>query len=183
MILTFDVETNGLYGEAFAVGYALTTDGGSRILEGIHCCPYHDSEPDKRDTTPLLTEQFLHENVLPTLPEPDCFTTRAVRDRFFDVWHSAFSAAKKQGENLYLMADVAHPCESRFLLQLRADERRVPFTVYPLLDLSSFLMAAGYDPVGTFARRDDELPAHNPLNDARQSSRIFHQLRRGEPIA
>lgn len=182
MYLTIDVETNGLYGEAFAVGYVLTTEGGSTVLDGIHCCPYHDAEPDKNDTTPMLTEDFLSRRVLPVLPEPDCFTTFGVREKFFGVWKSAFKACQKLNERLYIVADVAFPCEARFLRQVRMDDRTGIFSVYPLIDVSSLLLAKGYDPIATYARRDNELPDHNPLNDARQSSRILHALLRDEPI-
>lgn len=185
MYLTFDAENRGLFGEAFAVGYVLTTDGGSVVWSGIHCCDMEDAAPDPMETTPDLTENWLRNHVLPALPEPDCLTTRAVRDRFADAVQMAMSAARKQNEKLTFVADVPFPCETGFLRACRLDSITRSFAFpspYPLIDVASVLLARGYDPVGTYQRRENELPAHNPLCDARQSSRIFHQLLRGEPI-
>lgn len=176
----FDVETNGLYGEAFAVGYVVTTGDGTVIGEGIHHCWYNEAEPDKNDPSPRLTEEFLTKFVLPAMINADCHTPGEVRGRFFEAWQKAKADADSIGEPLYLVADVAYPCETRFLLQVRNDGEPGEFSVYPLLDNSTMLIAKGFDPVATLSRRDDELPAHNPLADARQTMRVWFQLARGE---
>lgn len=182
MILFLDVETNGLFGEAFAVGWVLTSADGFVLREGVHSCPYFAAEPDRKDSTPLLTEDFLKNKVLPALPTPNCSTVREVRDHFFDDWLCAWHEAQDKKEELYIVADVPFPCETRFLNQVRQDDRRGYLIVYPLLDVASVLLAKGYDPTGVYPRRENELPAHNPLNDARQSGRIFHQVMKGESI-
>lgn len=51
MYLTIDTENYGLFGEAFAVGFVLTTDAGVRLLSGMHACPLHDAKPDPDETT------------------------------------------------------------------------------------------------------------------------------------
>ena len=43
----------------------------------------------------------------------------------------------------------------------------------PLYDLASVLLARGEDPLRRSARLTEELPAHHPLHDARQSARLF----------
>ena len=101
-----------------------------------------------------------------------------------DILSEYEDGLRDTGVRLFLVADVCWPCEARFLRDCWADdpssnEKLMP---YPLLDLSSFLMAKGYDPTGIYARLESELPAHNPLKDARQSSRIFHLLRSGESV-
>ena len=186
MYLTFDVETWGLWGEAFAVGYVLTDDNGGSLLEGLHCCPLEDArwdfvtgrEASEKDAA------WLRQNVLPHLPSPDCFTTRAIRDKFTQVYREASKEATRRNETLFLAADVPFPCEVHFLAALRLDNpaENAKLMPYPLIDVASMLLCAGYHPVDTIMRLDREKPAHNPLNDARQSSRILHQLLRGEPI-
>lgn len=175
MYMTFDVETNGLHGEAFAVGYKVTNNSGVTLIEGIHSCPVDDSDSGVHDGNYPATRQWLEEHVLPVLPEPDCFTTRAVRDKFFEAFNMAQMEAIKRKELFYLVSDVAYPCETGFLAQMQLDGRDMQ--IYPLLDVSSMLHADGFDATGTFERlHAKELPAHNPLNDARQSSRILHMV-------
>lgn len=183
MILTFDVETRGLFGQSFAVGFVLTSDAGSTLFEGIRSCLFMDVDPDGGSTW-KENDAWLEENVLPHLPAPDCFTAFEVRHKFMDDLRSMKRAADRQDEKLYLLADCAFPCEARFLTECWRDDplKNGPLMPYPLLDLSAILLAKGYDPVGMYARRDNENPTHNPLNDARQSSRIYHHLMRGEPV-
>ena len=47
---------------------------------------------------------------------------------------------------------------------------------YPFLDVASLITSAGGDPLGNLPRENDELPAHHPLHDARQSSRLLHTV-------
>ena len=50
-------------------------------------------------------------------------------------------------------------------------ERREWQGPYPLHDLASVLLALGADALAVAERRPNELPAHHPLMDARQSAR------------
>lgn len=181
MILSFDVECRGLYGQTFAVGFDLTTNAGRSIYSGIHCCPFSDVDCEESKS---YNDAWIEENVLPHIPSPNCFTAFGVREKFMAEVLSISRMAAKQGEDFLFLADVPYPCEARFLMECWRDDpgKHGPLMPYPLLDLSSILLAKGYNPVYTFARRDNELPAHNPLCDARQASRIYHQLMRGEPI-
>jgi hypothetical protein len=47
---------------------------------------------------------------------------------------------------------------------------------YPLHDLASILLAHGRDPLAKNERLPEELPEHDPLNDARQSARLLHEV-------
>lgn len=184
MYLTFDVETRGLYGEAFAVGYVLTTDTGEVVLEGQHACQFLKAAEDLLDTTPLATREFLESCVLPVAPSVDCESPHEVRMKFQQVWKRADREANLGKEDLYLVVDCPFPCEVGFLQQIRKEVGHGSFVgAYPLIDVASMVLKDGGNPIGTFHRTDDEKPAHNPLNDARQSSRILHQLLRGEVIA
>ena len=71
------------------------------------------------------------------------------------------------------MADCAWPVEANFLsacVKLNHKEREWQGP-YPLHDLASVLLALGADALAVTERLPDELPAHHPLMDARQSAR------------
>ena len=73
-----------------------------------------------------------------------------------------------------MAADCCWPVEANFLAQCIADNKqRTGDGPYPLLDVSSFLVATGSDPLKQYPRLPNELPAHNPLADARQSARLL----------
>lgn len=80
-----------------------------------------------------------------------------------------------------LVADCAWPVEANFLSacvrQNHAErEWRGP---YPLHDLASVMLARGRNPLAPNDRLPDELPAHHPLHDARQSARLLIEALRG----
>jgi hypothetical protein len=181
--LTFDVECLGLHGEAFAWGAVLTTNDGLRLEEWCCVCDYRMASYHRQDFQRETNFDWLKENVLPVLPQARYYRPVELRSQFVEVFGIASLAAKSFGEPLHLATDVAFPCETNFLHAL-ADEPMPdwlnPVSVYPLLDVSSMLLVRGYDPVGTYPRMPDELPKHNPLNDARQSSRILHALLRND---
>lgn len=74
-----------------------------------------------------------------------------------------------------LAAECAWPVEGRFLNEcidtLPTDRKWAG--PYPLLEISSIMIAGGMDPMANHPRLDDEQPAHNPLADARQSARLL----------
>lgn len=169
--LTFDVETLGLYGSAFAIGFVVTDGAGIKQDEGIYVAPLLRPRKGWKES-----HQWVQENVFPVLPPDNCATENDMCHRFMQAVAYWKEKAENIGERFYLVSDVAFPCEANFLLYCQAldPERYTALMPYPLLDVSSILFAAGSDPVGTYDRTDEELPAHNPLNDARQSSRILH---------
>lgn len=178
MYIFFDVECRGLYGEAFSFGMVLTTDDGSVVREWEHGCNYYEAEFGVR-AGKAEADPWLLEHVIPHQRQPDCNDPGHLQA----VFVACLKTAHELGEKIQLVADVAFPCETNFLNRcFMAFKERQAFAPYPLLDLSTLLLAKGYDPVGTFERRENELPAHNPLNDARQTARIWFQLVRGETV-
>ncbi len=157
--MVFDVESIGLHGEGFAVGYVVI-DGGSRVDEGCYACP--------PETAAGLTanRKWVSENV-PKLAY-NCEGPRQVRQRFWADW------LRERAAGAVLVADCAWPVEARFLIacvddSLATNEWDGP---YPLHDLASILLALGKDPLVAGDRLLDE-PAHDPLGDARQSARML----------
>lgn len=157
--MVFDVESIGLHGEGFAVGWVVVNLDGERLDE---CCMSCD--PDQcagTDEARLWVKEnvpFLHV----TSPTP-----QHLRNAFWHEWR------QWADEGAVLVADCAWPVEANFLsacvrLNHREREWQGP---YPLHDLASVMLAAGKDPRAVTTRKRDEVPAHHPLNDARQSAR------------
>lgn len=158
MILSFDAESNGLHGEAFAVGAVLLSDDGS-LREGFFArCPIDgDVDPWVRD------------NVLPPLAiEPETHATpREMRDAFW-LW----LASHKGGATV--VVDCGWPVEAGLLSACVADDPSRAFAgPYPLHEVASLLLAAGLDPLATYG--DEVLPGrasekHHPVYDAHVSA-------------
>ena len=78
-----------------------------------------------------------------------------------------------------MVVDCPYPVESRFLNECIKDNtaKNENYSPYPLIDVGSALFQAGYNPTANYKRMENELPAHNPLCDARHSLRLLLDLR------
>ena len=157
--MILDVESVGLHGEGFAVGWTIVNDGVEIASAQYGCAPdlAAGAESDR---------QWVKDNCHTVV---NCVSPRHVRDEFWRAWEYA----KAQGA--HLLADCAWPVEARFLSACVDDfpAERCWKGPYPLLDLAPIVHALGGNPAATQLREPNELPAHNPLADARQSSRLF----------
>jgi hypothetical protein len=162
LFFVFDVESAGLHGEGFAVGWVIVKGDGSRVSEGcLSCPPLEAGCRDEKDW------EWVKANVPPipvTHPTP-----YFLRGAFWKEW------LKWKEQGALLVADCAWPVEARFLLDCVDDQtaHRTWEGPYPLHDLASVLLTRGLDPLATRDRLADELPKHNPLADARQSARLL----------
>jgi hypothetical protein len=162
--LVFDVESIGLHGQAFAVG-GVIADTVSFEIKGdfLFSCP-----PDNVRGMGL-DRDWVRRNVPDLHPQLD--TAEDVRRAFCATW----LPSKLRGARL--AADCPWPVEARFLAEcidqgdLTQDEGP-----YPLVDINSLLVYKLDNPVLYSHRLPNELPAHNPLNDARQSARFLLEL-------
>lgn len=161
MFMVFDVESIGLHGEGFAVGYVVVRRDGKMLDEGVMAC-----DPNVCFGTDESRE-WVAKNVPPL--EAVYRGPRQLREAFWGRWLHW----KEQGAAL--MADCAWPVEARFLAAAVKDDhdRREWEGPYPLHDLASVLLALGRDPLASNDRMPNELPAHHPLMDARQSARLL----------
>lgn len=162
LYMVFDVESVGLYGVAYAVGWVVVNAQGQELDCGAVHTPY-ENLPGTPDAF-----KWLEANTKPL--ESFCVeTSRKVRDVFWDAW----MRWKVQGA--ILVADCPFPVESKFLTACVDDvpEEREWLGPYPLLDVASCRMTAGLNPLGSEERLAGELPVHDPLADARQSARLF----------
>lgn len=170
--MVFDVESVGLHGEGFAVGFVVTD--GIQILDmGLYACPVFKARGHKGN---IEGREWVKKNCPEINKTHDC--PRQMRTAFWNKWQ----LWKSHGA--VLVADCAWPVEARFLAKCVDDEpsSREWAGPYPLFDLSSVLLALGINPTEKFSREELELPEHNPLSDARQSARVLMQhLRKNFP--
>lgn len=158
----FDVESIGLHGEGFAVGYVVVANDGTEIESGYAACPSSTAHGDEVDRL------WIKDNVLPHLKLPSHDDPAGVRDYFWRAWMSWRPEA-------LMWADCGWPVEANFLSACVNDdpENRTWEGPYPLSEISTVLATNGLDPLTTYPRLETEEPAHNPLSDARQSARLL----------
>lgn len=94
-----------------------------------------------------------------------------IHHSFFDFWIKA----KAEYGDVVMAAECAWPVETHFLstaVRMSRKERKWEGP-YPLHEISSFMEAAGMDPMAVYERLPEEEPKHHPLGDARQSMRLL----------
>lgn len=160
LFMVFDVESVGLHGEGFAVGYVVVTADGKELESGRHACLPSKARGYSEG------HAWVADNV-PSIP-PTNHAPLGVRIRFWGDW------LKWRQKGAVLVADCAWPVEARFLIACVEDDAatREWDGPYPLHELASFLVAAGMDPMAQYDRLPNE-PKHDPLGDARQSARLL----------
>lgn len=174
--LVFDVESNGLHGQAFAVGAVLYDIATGRQYGSTHFrCPIEgDVDP------------WVGENVLPNLWQPENFANGVeMRTAFWNFLQQVKSNCQDTyGVELIVMADVAYPVETRFLAACQDDDPdRAWNGPYPLHDLATWLLAAGYDTdVDRFEMASmKDFDKHDPMADALASAKcatiLYRELR------
>jgi hypothetical protein len=172
LFMVFDVESVGLHGEGFAAAYVVIDRSGRELESGAYACnPRHaiglaDGLDWVEANVTDVHDSGLARDFGDGLGSP---SPRAVRERFWERW----VAWKEQG--VLLAADCLWPVEARFLAACVDDDpiAREWSGPYPFIDVASVRLAAGLDPLETVGRLPRELPAHNPLADARQSARLL----------
>jgi hypothetical protein len=167
-LLSFDLEANGLHGDAFAVGaIVLDTATGEIVDKFVARCPIEGE-----------VDEWVTANVLPAIKDmPDTHEDRPALRHDFWQWY-----VQAEANSDYVLVSNGYPVEYRFLLQCQEDNLQARYWQhpFPLLDLASILLASGHDPSaksqliagiikeGNFAR-------HHPLDDATVAARAAAQ--------
>lgn len=157
-LIIIDVESNGLWGQPFAVGAVRMTSGG-RVIRTFSARCNIDEVPDEW----VLNNKI--EELLIAFPKVD--DARALMGEFIG-WYS------KEGER-NTFVDTGYPVDCRFLDFMRWDEKWQSYSPYPLYDISSIIMAAGEPPnVDRFEYAQELIGekkgvAHDPTWDAELS--------------
>jgi hypothetical protein len=171
--LVFDVESIGLHGVGFAVGAVVVNPEGRIVDEFYAACPIDRAASSIEMTAgPWNAEDldWVRENVKLTHYTHD--VPMEVAQAFWNFWARLMIDGEGR-RKLYMAADVPWPVEANFLRRCVAQnwpESKFQGP-YPLIDIASIRLAAGFDPLATEPRYASELPVHNPLSDAWQSAR------------
>lgn len=171
----FDVESIGLHGDGFAVGWCVVDEHGRELDAGFESI--NPSCATGSDSNRL----WVAENVLPHLPPQTVFPAhredprkctdlqKSLRSRFWVNWITW----NKRGAKLW--AECAWPVEARFLAACVDDdlEARRWQGPYPLHEIATVLDRAGMDPMKEYERTGNQNPKHHPTADARQSAYLL----------
>lgn len=160
-ILCFDIETNNLHGQPFAIG-ALIVDG-----HGVT----HDSFVAR---CPIVGEvdEWVEANVIPVIN--DISQTHGAYDDMRESFWRWYLSVEPSID--YVLVSNGYPVEYSFLLDCqKADlENRYWLHPFPILDLTSVLVARAPNTVSTFKNQlrkqlaeSFSFKPHNPVDDAK----------------
>ncbi|GAF68543.1 unnamed protein product, partial [marine sediment metagenome] len=153
-----DVESNGLWGQPFAVGAVRMTSGG-RVIRTFSARCNIDEVPDDW----IVNNEI--EGMLEKIPKVE--DVNALMGDFIG-WYS------NEGER-NTFVDTGFPVDCRFLDLMRRDTTWQSFSPYPLYDVSTIIVAAGDPPNVDRLEYAEELIgekqgiAHDPVWDAELS--------------
>lgn len=151
-VFSVDAETNGLYGEVWAIGAVVDGPNDSEMFRGMIDPRLH------------VTDPWVREHIVPVVKLPMFDSRASLLNSFWHFWmlHRDTSIA---------IADFGTPVEAglfRACVELADSENRRWQSPYPLHELGTLLLAHGLDPDldrRKFIDRED-LVAHDPLADA-----------------
>lgn len=153
-----DVESNGLWGQPFAVGAVRMTSGG-RILQAFRCRCNIDEVPDEWIIQNKIEEKLSHFPLVENQKE---------------LIKSFYNWFKDYSRNVFV--DCGFPVDCGFLgLYKLLNENQKKNAPYPLYDVSSIMLAAGEHPLTDRLNYAKELigektgVAHDPVWDAEVS--------------
>lgn len=164
-LLSFDLETNGLHGKAFAVGAAVM-DADGNILD----------EFTARVRLTGRVDEWVKNNVLPAIE--DMPITHDSYEELREAFWAWYVEAEKKSD--YVLVNNGYPVEYRFLLDCQDAniEERYWQHPFPLLDLSSLMIMTEHG-AGSSRRAlkkiiDEEYghKIHHPLEDAKMALKL-----------
>ncbi|MES2213515.1 MAG: hypothetical protein V4473_01580 [Patescibacteria group bacterium] len=168
-MFSFDAETNGLWGKAFAIGALVYDEQGTEIARFIGRLP--DS---------AVTEQWVKENVLPTLAGVPV-THDTYKGLLADF--AKFYLANKADADI--LVHMGYIVEAGLLRDMHAQGVIGDWDgPYPMLDVSGNLQQAGEDPtsVDSYVKKHGlsvgkfEGGTHNPLYDSAVAAVAYRHL-------
>ena len=164
LFFIFDVESVGLHGGAFAVA------GGvyNRQRECLFSFAYH-RQSDRAYSGIEGDREWIENNVTINTDSLLCSNSTNLYSSFWNDW----KFWKEKGAGMFV--ECGWPVEAGFIEECIHDdiEKRNWQGPYPMHEISSFLIAAGMDPMKSYDRIESELPAHEPLADSRLSARLL----------
>lgn len=150
-IFSHDAETDGLYGEPWAIGAVVLTEQG--VTESFAA----QLDPS------VVTDPWVRENIVPVVDLPRTKTREDLLEGFWAFW-------LEHREDSLCVADFGVPVEAYVFRKCVEFDTpsRMRLGPYPQHELGSALLLAGIDP-DTDRRQMAGYPGlvqHNPLHDA-----------------
>jgi hypothetical protein len=168
-IFSFDAETNGLWGKAFAIGALVYDEQGVEIARFVGRLP--DSE---------VTDQWVKDNVLPTLA-----SVAVTHDNYDALLVSFAEFYKANKSDADVIVHMGYIVEAGLLRDMHSSGVIGDWDgPYPLLDVSGNLQQAGEDPtsVDSYVKKYElsvgefEGGTHNPLYDSAVAAVVYRHL-------
>lgn len=171
-VLSFDLESNGLHGEVFAIGAAII-DGRGKI---------HDEFTGRCEIEGNVDE-WVDKNVIPVISDMEIThsSQKHLRDHFWAWFQKAMLSSD------YVIVTNGYPVEYRFLAQCQDDDIETRFWdhPFPILDVTSFLIGKGYtgesdtsiqalkNKAMSESKGNIDGSPHHPLYDAKVSAYVL----------
>ena len=169
-IFSFDAETNGLWGQGFAIGALVYDESGTEVDRFVGRCPIVGE-----------VDGFVKEKVLPAMA--DITETHASYDALLTDF-ATFYMENKEGADV--IAHMGFIVEVKILRDMHAAKLIGDWGApYPLYDVSGNLQQVGEDPtsVDKYVKKhglsagEFEGGAHNPLYDSAVAAVAYRHLR------
>ena len=140
-VFSWDCETNGLIGKAFAIGAVLYDEEGNEVKKFYARCPIEGK-----------VDPWVQENVLPQMEGMEL--THDSYESMLQAFGEFFLSNK---EDAHVIFHMGNPVEGRVICDLHDLGILGPFDgAYPWLDVAGCLLQAGYAP--------DSVDAYNKAN-------------------
>ena len=168
-IFSFDAETNGLWGQAFAIG-AIVYQGGAEVARFVGRCPIEG-----------VVNGWVAENVIPEMVGIQ--ETASSYEELLAAFAEFYLANKSDAE---MVVHMGVPVESTVLKDMHSKGMIGDWDgPYPLHDVAGYLAQAGEDPTSVddymakyalAISKDYDGGTHNPLYDSEVAARVFIHL-------
>lgn len=170
-IFSFDAETNGLWGQAFAISAAVYEDG--KLVADFTAYLGADG----------VTDEWVRGNVLPNLG--DLVQTHSSYDEMLAAFAEFYKANKADAD---IIVHMGVPVESRVLSDMHSGGHIGDWDgPFPLIDVASVLKARGEDPASVDSYNEkhrlmsgrseaEGLATHHPLYDSVAAAVVYMHL-------
>jgi len=167
-VFSFDAETNGLWGKAFAIGAIVYGENGEELGQFVGRCPI---EGDVND--------WVKDNVLPKMTEIS--ETHSSYDELLADFAKFYLANKADAD---IVVHMGVPVESTLLKEMYSKGMIGDWDgPYPLIDVAGNLQQAGEDPtsVDSYVQKfglevRNFGSTHNPLYDSEVAAKVYQHL-------
>lgn len=164
----------GLYGDSFAAACVVMDENGLQKQSHYFDCPLQEA-------TGLQTDrQWVTDKVLPNLDKASKIKLKNPQELYEKIW-SLWCAAKRQFPSIYCASYMGFPITMNLFSHAvnQEIEERELLAPYPMLEIdTAFLLTNHAISPAKIPREAEELPAYNPLSDARYFARLFCLARR-----